>query len=1028
MSETIGEARIEVYPEVSQIALAKTRAQIEASYDQAGLSAKKKLQNSINEGLAFSPTTQNAILNASAKLEAQRTAALKKAEQDRAKISQDALNERTRAENVAQKAQVDAQKAAQKAQTDALRSAERERTRVTNEESRLRRDIARAEQREQNGAGGGEALATRIRNAQTFIPNFVPPAVTGLTALPSVLSTISNLLPLVNAGFAVMPAAIAGAGVAAGVLAIALSGVTSAWTALDNSQTSVGQNAATQAKQLATAQDGVRNATRSLTSAREQAKKSQQDELDAQQALNDAYQTATNRLDDLTLAKNRDALSLKQAQKDQAEASIAYQNALSTGDQTTIQNASDALDNANQSLAEAQQQAKETGQEYDKAFAKGVNGSDEVVKAQRALVDAQQAVRDSNDRVTDAVKDLADAQQNLKDTMTGATGAAAQLQTALDQLTPSARELVTELHAVFGPGSDLFKGIQENFFKPLIDSGFIGQVKGLIDAAKPLLDGLAKTLGSSIGDVFKTLTSGSNLSSIKVFLQGVNDFFKDAAPGMKDFLVGLEKITTKGGSLGGEIGSFAGKLLSSAGDFLSKVDVAGLLNAAKPVLEALTQLGKNSFSVLSDLLKIASNHDVLNFLVQLTQTVKSFVESKQGQEALGQLFSALNSLGGGVAKILGEVLDILGTVLVEAGPFIGPFVDAFVDLLKTLKPLAEPLGKIVSLLLVDLAGVFKELTPFIGPILQDISTFLDKYLDDAISFMSTFFQNLPSLTPLFDSLSGALNDILGPLGDIIPSVLDNLKPYLPEFGRLVGELANNFGALYRNLGPLWEQVLKALAPVMPQLASAWGQFAIAMAQLLVAVTPLVDPITKIFTLLLGNRLFLDTLTLSLKELAISFQLIADGITATINAYNSVAKFLHLPTIGQPAEAKKIAQPAIETFGAKGFADGGYTGDGGVFQPAGVVHAGEYVLPQTMSAIFPLMEAVRQKMPGYSSGGSVVPRISRGYAGGGYVSGGGSTDAPDVNVRVFVGTKEIEDIATEVVDDFGKKLGKKLIGK
>lgn len=39
-------------------------------------------------------------------------------------------------------------------------------------------------------------------------------------------------------------------------------------------------------------------------------------------------------------------------------------------------------------------------------------------------------------------------------------------------------------------------------------------------------------------------------------------------------------------------------------------------------------------------------------------------------------------------------------------------------------------------------------------------------------------------------------------------------------------------------------------------------------------------------------------------------------------------------------------------GGTGFADGGYTGDGGKYEEAGVVHKGEYVVPQEMLANFP----------------------------------------------------------------------------
>lgn len=56
-----------------------------------------------------------------------------------------------------------------------------------------------------------------------------------------------------------------------------------------------------------------------------------------------------------------------------------------------------------------------------------------------------------------------------------------------------------------------------------------------------------------------------------------------------------------------------------------------------------------------------------------------------------------------------------------------------------------------------------------------------------------------------------------------------------------------------------------------------------------------------------------------------------------------------------------------------YSDGGYTGDGGKYQPAGVVHKGEYVFDQAAvkAAGGPAaMEAMRRNLKGYANGGAV----------------------------------------------------------
>lgn len=107
------------------------------------------------------------------------------------------------------------------------------------------------------------------------------------------------------------------------------------------------------------------------------------------------------------------------------------------------------------------------------------------------------------------------------------------------------------------------------------------------------------------------------------------------------------------------------------------------------------------------------------------------------------------------------------------------------------------------------------------------------------------------------------------------------------------------------------------------------------------------------------------------------------------------------------------------FSVLGFEEGGYTGDGGKSQPAGIVHKGEYVMPanrvsQWGAGIF---EGMRQGFitPNNIAGfmnrhilASVSPRSSRGYASGGLVGGaataGRSNSGNETNKFILVDDK------------------------
>lgn len=111
-------------------------------------------------------------------------------------------------------------------------------------------------------------------------------------------------------------------------------------------------------------------------------------------------------------------------------------------------------------------------------------------------------------------------------------------------------------------------------------------------------------------------------------------------------------------------------------------------------------------------------------------------------------------------------------------------------------------------------------------------------------------------------------------------------------------------------------------------------------------------------------------TLAYKAMAIA--------EATISTYLSVTKTLaeYPGPVGWAMSAVQIAlglANVAKIVGVKGFSSGGYTGDGGVFEPAGVVHKGEVVWSQADVAAVggaAVADAMRPTYGGYFNGGAV----------------------------------------------------------
>ena len=105
------------------------------------------------------------------------------------------------------------------------------------------------------------------------------------------------------------------------------------------------------------------------------------------------------------------------------------------------------------------------------------------------------------------------------------------------------------------------------------------------------------------------------------------------------------------------------------------------------------------------------------------------------------------------------------------------------------------------------------------------------------------------------------------------------------------------------------------------------------------------------------------------------------------------------------------QPATATRALTGYSEGGYTGAGGRYEVAGVVHRGEYVVPKPIMGdprvidAVGMIEAIRQNKR-LASGG--VPSYAQGYAEGGF------TGAPEVDrtasLEIAAAVKELRKAA------------------
>ena len=175
--------------------------------------------------------------------------------------------------------------------------------------------------------------------------------------------------------------------------------------------------------------------------------------------------------------------------------------------------------------------------------------------------------------------------------------------------------------------------------------------------------------------------------------------------------------------------------------------------------------------------------------------------------------------------------------------------------------------------------------------------------------------------------------------------------------------------------------------------------------------------------------------LAIGEIAINLQKELAGISANaaLNPANAVTGGAAGVTQASILSGIAIARAAISTATvlATGFAEGGFTGKGGKYEPAGIVHKGEYVVPQhivsnpAFAGHIKSLENARVMKQGR-------PALSKGYVDGGFVkdrikSGMDSNNISNQIAKAFskmpapvVAVKEITKVSNKVDVSRNKK--------
>lgn len=419
------------------------------------------------------------------------------------------------------------------------------------------------------------------------------------------------------------------------------------------------------------------------------------------------------------------------------------------------------------------------------------------------------------------------------------------------------------------------------------------------------------------------------------------------------------------------LGPMFASLLPMVVQLVTSFSPLGLIfKALAPVLPQIAQMVQLLGSVLSNALAsvlpvvtglVSTLVGVLSgIFVQIMPVVTQLVGALAG--TIAQLMPVIVRVIEAVAPLVAALISQLAPVIVNlVSSILPPVIELFMQIVSAIAPLVEMilavlvpaiqfLMPIVQVAFNVIATVVKVALGVVISILSGVVGFIKNVLVPVITWL---WQNIvqPYFTAIGNVISWVWNNVISPAFSAISWYINNvLAPVIGWLWKTIIQPA--FDGIGATIKWVWENVIK---PVFDFLADA-------------IQNKIPDAFEK-------GKKFVEDIWKGIQDVVkapIRFVVETVLNKGLIGAFNTVADFLHIGKIDP------IGLP-------QGFANGGYTGPGGKYQPAGIVHAGEFVFTkeQTRRAGVSNLYAMARALTGYAAGGFVDPlrgglAVTQGY--------------------------------------------------
>jgi hypothetical protein len=584
-----------------------------------------------------------------------------------------------------------------------------------------------------------------------LIATAIGPVITILGALSSVILAVSNTAMYLGGAIAALPGLFAAAATGVGALLVALQPLGDVFKAYTAQQKAMSEGSNTSSAAYRQAADRIRSAAKNVAQAERGIADAQYDAQQAVKRLIEARKQELRNLQDLRSEVARSSLTEERAVLALEQAHDSYNKTIAdpSASLTDRKDALISLKEAEWDLYDVRLRNQRNSEDLNKAEKKGVEGSDAVIDAKRGIQQANQRVADSMASLVDAQRELAESQQEMAAGGSAAYKAQEQLKAALDQLSPSARAVVSAVIDSAGAFKDLQRDVQEAMFAPLVDQ--IGNLKQGLPVVKKLLTDSASAVGEVAKRGIELATSGPWTEDFKKLSEANAENIKAGGSAALYFADGLRNITMAAIPFTKWVVKGIESLAKSFADWSNRArndgSIEAFLGKTAERMRSVWNITKNLAGMLLSWTKAST--EFTDWMLERAEAVTgAWRKTAKTQEQSG---SKLKKWLEDVKPLLSEIAKFIGAV---AGGLAGMASDTgnIGVATKLLRDLREEIGGPLRRVIDEIGeqGVLSEIAVALGDILEALANFLEA---GGGRLFTTFIKTLTTLIEILTDIA-----------------------------------------------------------------------------------------------------------------------------------------------------------------------------------------------------------------------------------------------------------------------------------